>query len=123
MSDTPAPARNRGGRPRAAAVRRDLFLRFRVTPDEAADFEARATAAGLTLSDYIRQCATNAPLRIVRRSGLDPVTLHHLALLGSNVNQIARVLNTTGETGRADRMDELASEIRIMLDMVRSGVR
>lgn len=121
--DTPAAPAKKGGRPRAAGARRDHLLQVRVTPDEAADLEARATAAGLTVSDYIRHSAQNQPLRAAGRAVLDPLTIHNLALIGSNVNQIARVLNATGDIERAGRMDELAAEIRSLLDEVRSRVR
>lgn len=123
MIDTPAAPARRGGRPRAAGVRRDQLLQIRATPDEAAAIDAKASAAGLTLSDYMRQAAMNALLRRVSRAALDPVTIHHLALLGSNVNQIARVLNVSGDIERAARMDELAGEIRTLLDAIRSHVR
>ena len=123
MSDTLASAPVRRGRPRAAGVRRSQLVKVRVTPDEAAALEARARTAGLNLSDFIRQAASGAPIRSARRAALDPITIHHLALLGSNVNQIARVLNATGDIERAGRMDELTTDIRSLLDMVRNHVR
>lgn len=123
MSDVAATASTRPARRRKAGARRDQFLQIRLTPDEAAEIESRATAARLTVSNYMRSAALNRTLKAVRHAALDPLTLHHLALLGSNMNQIARVLNATGDTERAASLDELVIEIRALLDAVRSHVR
>ncbi|MFT8247181.1 plasmid mobilization protein [Roseomonas sp. BN140053] len=110
------------GRPRTDGQRRNGLLRVRVTPAEASEIEARASAAGLSLSEFLRQSARAVRLPAVRKAAFDPVALHHLALLGSNVNQIARVLNTTGDTSRAEGLDELAADIRAFLDRARADV-
>ena len=125
MTDSPASFQTkRGGRPRPAGARRDVLLHFRVTADEAADIEARASDVGMSLSDFLRQSARTVRLPRARKVAVfDPVSLHHLALLGSNLNQIARVLNTTGDTSRVETMDGLLSDIRAFLDRARDGVR
>lgn len=120
MTDSAIPV---APRQRRKVDPRDQLMKFRVTLAEAAQIQARASQVGMTLSDFMRQAAHGAPIRRVRDRALDATTLHHLALLGSNMNQIARVLNTTGEPERAADLDELVLEVRALLASVRDRVR
>lgn len=98
-------------------------MKFRVTLTEAAHIQARASQASMTLSDFMREAASGAPVRRARDPALDAPTLHRLALLGSNMNQIARVLNTTGETERVADLDGLVAGVRDLLATIRNRVR
>ncbi|EWH02008.1 MobC family plasmid mobilization relaxosome protein, partial [Halomonas sp. BC04] len=76
--------------------------------------------ADLSLSDWLRQCVDGADAvktgqrrqrRRLRTLTADPALLRQLAAIGSNVNQIARVLNTVGLTpgDHAQLLAELAA--------------
>lgn len=66
----PTSAPNRGGRPpKPAALRRDFWVRSRVNELELAAAQARASAAGLELSEYVRlQVCGAAPEQTAARS-------------------------------------------------------
>lgn len=77
-------------------------------PERVADrWRSEAVASGLSLGDWVRHRVDAEHARITRLptpqrrpkalgrvSGVDPALLRQLAAIGSNVNQIARALNT-----------------------------
>ena len=78
--------------PRRAPVRRTVVAHARVTPAELAAWNAKAAAAGVTLSELLRQAMSRtqtwtAPAMEVERT-------RQVARIGSNLNQIARWANT-----------------------------
>jgi hypothetical protein len=78
------------------------FIGFRATAAERAELDALAERAGLSLSSYVRGCALSAPTtRAVRRPTVERAALSQilaqLGKCGSNLNQIARVLNSGGD--------------------------
>lgn len=88
---------------RKTALSRRVTLRL--PEDTAAAWRQRADAADQSLSDWLRatvdgEAARQTGLRRQRRRlktlTADPELLRQLAAVGSNVNQIARVLNSTG---------------------------
>lgn len=69
--------------------KRDLVKKFRLTPAEVKQIEAKAARAGLTFSEYCRRAALDKPLvekvpQELRRT---------IALAGSNLNQLTRLAN------------------------------
>lgn len=88
-----------GGRPKQTTDRaqtRHVGVRF--TAAERAALDARAAAAGLSLSDFIRAASLDAaPPRRRRKADaegvLSAVELRELNAVGVNLNQIARALN------------------------------
>ncbi len=78
----------------------------RLLPGERAEVEERASAAGLKLAAYGRACMLGTPgPRAKRRAPVDAVALARAAAAlnkaGSNLNQIAHVLNAGGAIGMA----------------------
>ena len=78
---------------------RSLRPSMACTPEERAQLEAAAERAGMTLSTYMRyQCLGAAGPRAVRRPPVERAALAQLlgqlGKVGSNVNQIARALNS-----------------------------
>ncbi len=108
------PARRYGKRKLADA--RGKFVAVRCSATEHATITAAAAQAGLTVGPYLRALALGSPgLRAVRRppvekEGLARV-LGEIGKLGSNVNQLARVANTNGDTPATDRLDVIAAEL------------
>ena len=102
-----------GPNPEAAASRsgsenrqRCKPVSVRCLPEERAALELKAREAGLTLASYLRASALGAPGPRARRS--PPVNAEALARataalnkVGSNLNQIAHVLNAGGAMGMA----------------------
>jgi len=77
-------------------------VHVRVTPTKHAAYEAAATEVGLSVGAWFRALADGTPgPRAVRKPPAERAELVRLlgeiGKIGSNVNQMARALNTTGE--------------------------
>ena len=105
-------------RPQRQPLSRRVTLRL---PEAtAAEWRRHAEAADQSLSDWVRQRVDGADAvqtgqrrqrRRLRTLTADPELLRQLAAVGSNVNQIARVLNSVGLTpgDHAHLLAELAA--------------
>lgn len=82
---------------------RSAQVHLRLTANEAARMRERAEASGLWLSAYIRRAALSGgvPAPAADARELRPLYAE-LRRCGSNVNQIARALNTYGADGAGD---------------------
>jgi hypothetical protein len=105
-----------GGRPRKSEPSlRIAWLRARVTAAERHLIEQLARDANKTLSDYLRDTALTARIMIKRYRRVEPVVLHELSRIGNNLNQIARICNSTGESRRAESIEIYLAELRPVL--------
>jgi hypothetical protein len=91
-------------RPRSGSETRQRggYIGFRATDGERAAAKVAADRAGLTVSAYARaQMLAEPVMRATRRPSADMAALAQvlaqLGKCGSNLNQIARVLNSGGE--------------------------
>lgn len=84
--------------------KRDLTIRVRVTPAEKRRIWQMALDAGYTPSDFmrLRTMSVTQPLRRVPTPDRAVLLnlMAELGKIGSNVNQIARSLNRSDETGQ-----------------------
>ncbi|QDK82615.1 MobC family plasmid mobilization relaxosome protein [Spirosoma sp. KCTC 42546] len=84
--------------------KRDLTIRVRVTATEKRRIWQMALEAGYTPSDFmrLRSMAATQPLRRVPTPEREVLLnlMAELGKIGSNVNQIARALNSRDETGQ-----------------------
>ena len=90
----PEPERPRRRAPRRPAPRRPAIAHARVSAAELASWQAKAAAAGVSLSELLRQAMARtqtwtAPAREVERE-----RTRQIARIGSNLNQIARWAHT-----------------------------
>ena len=90
------PSRSR----RSEQRQRQAFLIARCTPQEKQIALDYAQKQGLSLGDYLRQeVLRSKPLYIVRRSSARAEAIlllkAELGKIGSNINQVAKVANTT----------------------------
>ena len=119
MSDAPKKIRNT---PRSEARQRAARVTVRFLPDEHAELEARASAAGLSSSAYLRACALGDAGPRARRSptverSLAAKAIAELNKAGSNLNQIARAVNmeewpgTPSMTAAADAVRQAANQV------------
>ena len=95
---SPQPTARRSG---SENRQRCVPVSVRFLPDERAELEEKAREAGLALASYLRACGLGTPGPRARRS--PPVNAEALARAtaalnkaGSNLNQIAHVLNAGG---------------------------
>ena len=109
-----APAR-RGTETR----QRSRVVNVRCTDAEFAAITAGAARAGLSVGAFMRHQTIGTPgPRAARAPHIDraalALVLARLGQFGNNLNQIARVANTTGDV---DRWDNLPDAISAMLEM------
>lgn len=95
-----------------ASKRKDRVAHIRFSPTEFGALEAAASAAGMTVSAFVRSLSMEgAGVRPFLGEG-DRAVLGLLAdgmrTIGGNLNQIARAINT----GRAPASDDIAGSIR-----------
>ena len=79
-------------------ARKSKTVGIHLNDDEYAAIKARAdTAAARSLGAYIKAAVFDMPIpeqKVVRHTRVaDPALIRHLAWIGNNVNQIARVIN------------------------------
>jgi mobilization protein NikA len=81
-------------RPRKGQAR-DQHVAFRLTLEETLRLRERAAQSGQTLSDYARDAALTKRPRARREAiGLEPASFLQIRMLGANLNQIAKRLNS-----------------------------
>jgi hypothetical protein len=95
-----SPLRRRSG----SETRQRRGMSIRLLPDEHAAISEKARAAGMSIASYIRACALgDAGPRARRSPPINAELLAHavaaLNKAGSNLNQIARALNSTQAVG------------------------
>src|SRR5271156_4865649 len=112
MDQKPSKGRP-GGRPRKDDPSlRSEWLRARVRPDELHRIEQLARDAGKTPSKYVREASLTAQIIIKRTRRGAPALLNELSRIGNNLNQIAKICNTTGESRRARAIEIYLDELR-----------
>lgn len=88
-----------------------MWLKVRTTAEERTAWQAKAEAAGLSLSALIRSAVDGSRLRKRERVSVDPALLRQLALIGNNLNQLARWANR--DRGRVEALAVIARLIEI----------
>ncbi len=101
---------------------KNRIANFRVTPDEYLQIETNAERKALTFGSYLRTCALETPTtRTMRRPVVEKIILSKLVAelgrSGSNLNQIARAMNS-GETVIIDAIQSALAEHRQILAAV-----
>ena len=90
---------------------RDKTLGLRLTEDELNIINENANALGISRAEYIMRCVNGATM--IRMDDAHAI-LKELHKQGNNLNQIARVANTTGHIEREDIDDLLRSHKRTL---------
>ncbi len=101
------------GRPKKAeaTIKKNLNVRF--SEDDREIVLHNAGLLRMTPSAYIRQCATQGTVKIVREKGHDPEKVRALLAIGNNLNQIARRMNASGEI--PPLLSEVLGTVRALL--------
>ena len=99
------------------------LIQFRVDDDERTAIEAKADRAGLSIGALMRHLGTGrVGPRAVRRVPLDRRALAHvlaqLGRYGSNVNQLARIANESGEVAALAVLQQVQADAREMRNVL-----
>ena len=109
------PKVGKGGRPALPdSERRTHRIGVNVNAAERAIIEAKAEAVGLSVGVYLRQAGVGARLS----SRVNDRVYHQLSRIGVNVNQMARVANTTGRLPELEKLQTLLAQILEMREQV-----
>ena len=85
-------------------MNRNNTIKIRVSDDEKASILKCAEKARMNISTYIRNSALQDKVVIIDNAALYKL-LSSLRMIGSNINQIAKVANSTGNVYSADVED------------------
>ena len=105
----------RKDRPRTA--KRTELLRVRVSPEEHRTIRARANECGKPTSTFVREVALGTVPR-ARPGRIDEKAIYHLGRLGNNLNQIARVANTSGRVSVGRRLEKVLRGVQATLERI-----
>ena len=113
MTPSDGKPKFRGRRPKVPDGRK-THITVRLHPSEREAIDAAADRLGITAGSYVRQVVLNAP--VPRQGRRPPVDRKELARLigllgniGSNINQVARALNSGDELDRQLMEDALVT--------------
>lgn len=94
--------------------RRTVKRTTKLTPSEAAELDVAAAIQGASWSDYSRELMLRRSAAVVAATRRNPEAAaiiqaldaagHEQQRIGNNLNQLARVANTTGELRRLDEL-------------------
>lgn len=86
--------------------KRTKSIKIRVTENEISDLRARSTKP--KLAEWMRElCLDQEPRKEIPKA--DPELIRHLGMIGNNLNQIARKLNSYKPVHQAEILAELKS--------------
>ena len=93
------------------ARRRPVLVAVRLTPDESADWRAKASAAGVPLSALIRRAMARTRTWTAPAAEVERERTRQVSRIGNNLNQIARWANT--RKGAAEAVEIVARLVAI----------
>ena len=97
--------------------RRCRQTKIRLTIAELEHIRAQASAAGVTVAEYVRRRSLSLPVQ-PRTSLADARLLHELSAIGNNLNQIARHLNAGRERLDPANLGQVRNELAQVLQQV-----
>lgn len=100
-----------GGRPKMQPFERRCYgVKIAFNEADWQKFEARAANAGLHEAEYLRRIANNVEIRTY--PAINREALLELGKIGTNINQIAKVANSTGSTTHLEELKKLSEQIK-----------
>ena len=110
-----------------AKRKRDIQLKFRVTPQELELIETKMAQFGTTnMAAYLRKMAIDGYIIYTDTTEIKAFT-SELSAIGRNINQIAKRINATGSPYQADmeeireRLDQMAAQVGSLVDGMAAG--
>lgn len=95
--------------------KRPIQVKIRMTEEEAAAFQQKLLASGMTAQEYLLNCALGKEINVIDMNSIKELTVE-LKREGTNLNQIARCLN---EGGSAYGLDKTKKELEETWQLLR----
>ena len=99
-------------------MKRDKEIHLRMTDSELADFKEKLNASGMTQTDFVISAIIGAQIaskELTAEKHEQNKMLEHflvqLRKIGTNVNQIARIANQTGEANVLGELQEYRTQL------------
>lgn len=99
--------------------KRTKTLKIRLTESERAALEKRA--GRLTMASFVRECALHQPP--VQLPPINEAAVQQLIRIGTNLNQLARLANSSSRQNTRARLDQLLDQVHIESIMIASAVQ
>jgi uncharacterized protein with PhoU and TrkA domain len=100
-----------------------VFQQVKLTEDEQRQLRARAAALGVSVPRLMVESALGGATGMAPDRQREVAELFEvrrlLATVANNVNQLARLANTTGELGMQERLEEALAEVEEVVGRVR----
>lgn len=106
-------------------LKRKIQVKFRATENEYFQLRHIAAKAGFSMSAYIRRCVFSDRRTVI----IDPDLVHsiysEMNMIGSNINQIARIANTDKRIApeNIERVEKWLDEIMRVIDEKIGGIK
>ena len=94
---------------------RPIQVKIRMSEEEAAAFQQKLLASGMTAQEYLLNCALGKEINVIDMNSIKELTVE-LKREGTNLNQIARNLN---EGGSAYGLDKTKKELEETWQLLR----
>ncbi len=91
-------------------MNRDNFIKIRVSADEMSAIKQRAEAANMSISSFLRNLALNGKIILYDTENIYRFN-QHMRSIGTNINQIAMVVNSEKKAFKGD-IDSLRREVK-----------
>ncbi len=99
--------------------KRTKTLKIRLTESERAELKNRA--GKMTMASFARECAIHQPP--VQLPSINEAAVRELIKIGANLNQLARLANTSARKSTRGRLDQLLDQVHIESIMIASSVQ
>ena len=101
-----------------------MFQQVKLTEDEQQQLRARAAALGVSVPRLMVESALGGATGMVPDRQVEVAELFEvrrvLATVANNVNQLARLANTTGELGMQGRLEDALADVEEVVGRVRA---
>ena len=105
-------------------VPRRVFQQVKLTEEEQQQLRARAAALGVSVPRLMVESALGGATGMVPDRQVEVAELFEvrrvLATVANNVNQLARLANTTGELGMQGRLEDALADVEEVVGRVRA---
>ncbi len=101
-------------------MKKDKFIKIRVSADEMAEIKNKAERAGMKISKYIRTSALSCKIILYDTDNIYRAN-QLLRSVGTNINQIATVINSEKSVYKKD-IEDLREQVKILSETFRKTV-
>lgn len=100
---------------------KNVFIKIRSTPEEKSNWNKKASELGISLSELIRKSFGGVKTISNENKKIDPELIRQVAMIGNNLNQIARWANSYKDNAEALQVILHLKAIRESVDRIKDS--